>query len=87
MGRKQLERIYDYNGKLIKKQCGKCRKIKSIEEFHKSKSSKDGFYCQCKECSTPSTSFFLTHYTKYILLILSYSRQKVLLFTAFSSLP
>ena len=51
MGRKQLERIYDYDGKLIKKQCGKCRKIKSIEEFHKSRSSKDGFYCQCKECS------------------------------------
>lgn len=51
MGRKQLERIYDYDGKLIKKQCGKCREIKPIEEFHKSKSSKDGFYCQCKECS------------------------------------
>ena len=32
------------------KVCTKCKKKKSIPEFHKSKSTKDGFSCWCADC-------------------------------------
>lgn len=50
MSKKELIRIYDDEGKLIKKQCGKCGEIKNIEEFYKRKRNKDGFYSDCKIC-------------------------------------
>ena len=51
MGRKQtLERIYDNEGKLIKKQCGKCGELKEVEMFNKRASSKDGLQAKCKDC-------------------------------------
>lgn len=33
------------------KKCSKCGRELPVEEFHKNKSSKDGLYCYCKECS------------------------------------
>lgn len=33
------------------KKCSKCEVIKPHSNFHKSKSSKDGFYSYCKECT------------------------------------
>ena len=33
------------------KKCSKCREIKSIGEFYKNNSRKDGLYAYCKECS------------------------------------
>ena len=50
MSKKELIRIYDDEGKLIKKQCRKCGKIKDIEEFPKHKSHKDGYNSSCKKC-------------------------------------
>lgn len=51
MGKKQLIRIHNNKGKLIKKQCGKCGEIKNIEEFYKHKRNKDGFSSDCKICT------------------------------------
>lgn len=34
------------------KVCCKCKKEKDITEFHKNKSTKDGFAYECKECKT-----------------------------------
>lgn len=34
----------------ITKHCSKCREIKSLGEFHKSKTYKDGHRCWCKTC-------------------------------------
>lgn len=33
------------------KKCAKCGRELPVEEFHKSKSSKDGLYSYCKECT------------------------------------
>jgi hypothetical protein len=32
------------------KRCGKCRKIKSLRDFHKDKIALDGASCYCKSC-------------------------------------
>ena len=34
-----------------KKQCSKCKKIKSLDEFYSKKGSSDGLKSECKECS------------------------------------
>ena len=33
-----------------KKFCVKCNKIKSVDNFHFNKNTKDGFHCYCKDC-------------------------------------
>lgn len=40
---------------LIEKKCSKCKDIKSVLEFHKSKASKDGYKDWCKECRKVET--------------------------------
>ena len=50
MSKKELIRIYDDEGKLIKKQCGKCGEIKDVKDFTKRKDSEDGLRGDCKEC-------------------------------------
>ncbi len=32
------------------KKCPKCNIEKELDQFHKNKNTKDGFYCYCKEC-------------------------------------
>lgn len=39
------------NFKKLTKVCGSCKIRKSISEFSKDKSTKDGFRCYCKKCS------------------------------------
>lgn len=34
------------------KRCPKCQETKPIEEFNKDKTTKDGYYCWCRECHT-----------------------------------
>lgn len=34
----------------MKKLCTKCRCLKSLKDFNKDKTRKDGFYPQCREC-------------------------------------
>ena len=36
--------------KLYKKKCSKCKKTKSINQFNKRKTSKDGYRSQCRQC-------------------------------------
>ena len=50
MCRKKLYREYDEKGTLIKKECCKCGKIKSADNFSKHKGCKDGYNGECKEC-------------------------------------
>ena len=50
MGRKGVLRNYDSNGNLISKECSKCHEIKSVSEFSKDKSKKDGVHTRCKDC-------------------------------------
>lgn len=38
--------------------CSKCKKEKSLSEFYKDKSSKDGYCCWCKKCKDKSTKKF-----------------------------
>lgn len=33
------------------KTCNKCGEVKSLDEFYKNKSIKDGYNCSCRECS------------------------------------
>lgn len=49
MGRR-LYREYDENGNLVKLECCKCGGIKTVDNFNKNKSKKDGVYNICKEC-------------------------------------
>ena len=49
MGRR-LYREYDENGNLVKLECCKCGEIKTVDNFNKNKSKKDGVYNICKEC-------------------------------------
>ena len=32
------------------KPCSKCKEVKSVKEFHKSKSQMSGYACMCKSC-------------------------------------
>lgn len=50
MSRKVLYREYDNEGNLIKKECSKCGEIKTLNNFQKDKSTKDGFMNFCKKC-------------------------------------
>ena len=51
MGRKRLYREYDdVTGALIRLECSHCREIKTIDNFNKCKSRKDGYDNKCKEC-------------------------------------
>jgi hypothetical protein len=36
----------------MEKRCCKCKKWLNVDEFHKDKSRKDGFYNKCKKCSS-----------------------------------
>lgn len=38
------------NAEKNKKRCSKCKQEKSLSEFYKKKSTKDGFHYQCKKC-------------------------------------
>ena len=49
MGRR-LYREYDENDNLVKLECCKCGGIKTVDNFNKNKSKKDGVYNICKEC-------------------------------------
>lgn len=60
MPKKELIRIYNNYGVLIKKQCGKCGEIKNIEEFNKDKGKKDGLRTQCKLCDKNSNKKYYT---------------------------
>ena len=35
---------------VYKKECGHCKIIKSVDDFYKNKSQKDGYHFNCKEC-------------------------------------
>ena len=50
MCRKKLYREYDGDNKLIILECTLCHEIKSVDNFHKCKSKKDGYQNFCKEC-------------------------------------
>ncbi len=51
MGRKSnLIRNYDSDGNLISLECSKCHEVKSVSEFYKDKSQKDGVKTMCKDC-------------------------------------
>lgn len=47
-----------------KKRCGRCRKPKSINEYHKTNSTKDGLQTICKlcRCATASEYSLITSY-------------------------
>ena len=47
---KKAKRVYDENGNVTHKVCGKCRELKSINEFSVCKSKPDGHGSNCKEC-------------------------------------
>ena len=47
---KRLYREYDENGTLIKLECCKCGEIKSVDNFYKCKSKKDGYDNKCIKC-------------------------------------
>jgi len=34
------------------KKCSRCKNKKSVDEFHKNKSTKDGYHQYCKECNS-----------------------------------
>jgi hypothetical protein len=48
--RKRVKRVYDENGNVTHKVCGKCGELKGINEFNADKSASDGHRSQCKEC-------------------------------------
>ena len=48
---KTQEIIDDFYKNVGKKQCTKCKEIKSIEEFYKDNRAKDGHMCWCRECN------------------------------------
>jgi hypothetical protein len=35
---------------LQEKRCGKCKRIKAVDNFNKNKSTKSGYSCHCKQC-------------------------------------
>ena len=47
--------------------CSKCHKEKPIEEFRKSKTGKDGYRCECKECQREQDREFYKKNKKSIL--------------------
>jgi hypothetical protein len=51
---------------MIKKQCTKCKEIKSIDEFHKCKAHKDGHKTACKKCTCEaSIKYYNCHKEHY----------------------
>ena len=50
MSKQVLYREYDEEGNLIKLECSKCGEIKSVDNFNKCKSKKDGYQNKCKKC-------------------------------------
>ena len=48
--RKRVKRVYDENGNVTHKVCGKCGELKSIDEFNVRKDASDGHRNRCKEC-------------------------------------
>ena len=47
---KKAKRVYDENGNVTHKVCGKCGELKGIDEFNVDKSASDGHQRKCKEC-------------------------------------
>ena len=41
----------EYNN--ITKRCAACKKLLSLDSFHRNKSTKDGYAAYCKECCLP----------------------------------
>ena len=50
MGKRLKGRVYDENGNVTHKVCGKCKELKSIEKFNVNKRTLDGYQCKCKKC-------------------------------------
>ena len=50
MSKRLKGRVYDENGNVTHKVCGKCKELKSIEEFSVNKRTLDGCQCKCKKC-------------------------------------
>ena len=59
---KRLYREYDNKGNLIKLECSHCHEIKSVDNFCKCKSRKDGYDNKCKICAKVNHK---KHYIKY----------------------
>ena len=56
MGKKiEVERVYDDNDTLIKKECTKCHKLLDVCEYHKSKKHLDGLSSNCRWCRNKKT--------------------------------
>ena len=47
---KKAKRVYDENGNVTHKVCGKCGVLKGIDEFNANKRASDGHRSECKEC-------------------------------------
>ena len=78
MSKKELIRIYDDEGKLIKKQCGKCGEIKDTSEFYKDKTRKDGLRGNCKECMRKCWNKNKEQYYKQKKIYYEENREKIL---------
>ena len=78
MSKKELIRIYNDEGKLIKKQCGKCGEIKDVKDFTKRKDSKDGLRGDCKECMRKCWNKNKEQYYKQKKIYYEENREKIL---------
>ena len=78
MSKKELIRIYDDEGKLIKKQCGKCGEIKDVKDFTKRKDSEDGLRGDCKECMRKCWNKNKEQYYKQKKIYYEENREKIL---------
>ena len=47
----RVQRIYDEQGKLIKKECTECKRILPLEEYQRESKVKDGYRSKCKSCA------------------------------------
>ena len=51
MSKRVLYREYDDDGNLIRLECCKCGEIKTVDNFNKNKTQKDGYKNECKLCT------------------------------------
>ena len=52
---------------LLTKKCSKCQEYKSLDEFHKDKSSKDGHFCYCKVCKHNIAKIYYDLHTEAVI--------------------
>lgn len=48
-------RKFDDSGNVIEKQCSRCKKFKSVNDYYKDKDVEDGLYNYCKDCFKKQT--------------------------------